>query len=399
MRQSKALVGSILFVLIMLLSFCLFVSGSSAADPVVLWVDPSTQTVGLQETFNVTIQVGNLPSPDGACGYEILLGWDPAILTGIDVTDVLFHSVMPESEWDNIWKIKSEINNTGVWFAFSFQDVPRALDGGYAPISGNHTLAVVTLMGASTGTSALRFLKTLIGDEYGSRIENIHSVGGSVVVGNPPPIITIVSPQNTTYSTTSVNLTVALSEPASWIGYSLDDDTNVTVTGNIFVPASNGPHTLVVYANDTTGEMGVSEKVYFTVDAEPPVASFTYSPQTPEAKLVFGTFIWNFTFDASASYDTVSSIATYFWEFGDGTNATGVTAIHHYRQSGTYDVTLNVTDQAGNKAIQTKTITINPAPEPLDVTFGLLAAIVIPVVWVPALWFYLARVRRKTKKT
>lgn len=47
-----------------------------------------------------------------------------------------------------------------------------------------------------------------------------------------PPTISIISPENMTYSVNNVSLTFTISEPASWIGYSLDGQTNVTITGN-----------------------------------------------------------------------------------------------------------------------------------------------------------------------
>ena len=34
--------------------------------------------------------------------------------------------------------------------------------------------------------------------------------------------------------------------------------------------------------------------------------------------------------DASASFDTGGSVATYAWDFGDGGSATGVTSTHQY---------------------------------------------------------------------
>jgi hypothetical protein len=84
-------------------------------------------------------------------------------------------------------------------------------------------------------------------------------------------VITILSP-GSTYYTTSIPLTFTVNEATSWIGYSLDSQANVTFgtnkpagtySKNIFV--NYGSHYLIVYANDTSGNMGASGKVYFTV--------------------------------------------------------------------------------------------------------------------------------------
>lgn len=86
------------------------------------------------------------------------------------------------------------------------------------------------------------------------------------VVDPPSPAITVVSPENKIYATSSVPLNFAVSEPTSWIGYSLDAQHNVTVTGNATLSGlSYGYHNITVYANDTSGNMGSSGTVCFTV--------------------------------------------------------------------------------------------------------------------------------------
>jgi len=82
-----------------------------------------------------------------------------------------------------------------------------------------------------------------------------------------PPIITILTPQNTTYAVSNVTLSFTVNEPTSWIGYSLDGLQNTTITGNTtLVAVADGQHTLIVYANDTIGNAGVSETVHFSVN-------------------------------------------------------------------------------------------------------------------------------------
>jgi PKD repeat protein len=398
LKQSKTAKHPTWLALIVILAFCFCIPRSNAAGEAILSIDPPAPAVAVGEIFNVSIRIDNLPSPNGATGFQIEVAWDPRVLTGINMSDVIFHSVTPESEWDNIWGIQNIVNNTGgkLAYAYTFQDSDRAKEGGYAPISGNHTLAVVTFKGTATGVSPLTFVLLNVGDANAQAIP-CTALNGEVTVGNPFPTLAITSPENTTYATTSVGLAFKPSKNVSWIGYSLDGLANVTVTGNVSMTISDGQHDLVIYANDTAGQMGASEKIYFTVDTTPPVASFTYSQTTPEAQLVHGAYRWNFTFDATESHDPLSNTLTCFWDFDDGTNGTGLTISHVYKQSGSFDVNLTVTNEAGIPASQVKTITINAASEATGFPFGLIAIILIPVLWIPALSYYLMRTRKKKK--
>jgi hypothetical protein len=63
------------------------------------------------------------------------------------------------------------------------------------------------------------------------------------------------------------------------------------------------------------------------------------------------------TLDADSSTDN-SGIASYSWDFGDGTTGTGRTVTHTYTDSGTYTATLSVQDAAGNTAISSVTLTV-----------------------------------------
>ena len=89
----------------------------------------------------------------------------------------------------------------------------------------------------------------------------------------------------------------------------------------------------------------------------PPVASFAYSPSSGESPLTV-------SFDASSSYDSDGTIATYQWTFGDGSNGTGVTTSHTYTSAGTYIARLTVTDDGGATDSATRTIQVfAPSPE------------------------------------
>jgi len=86
-----------------------------------------------------------------------------------------------------------------------------------------------------------------------------------------PPIISILSPKNEKYETSEVSLTFMVNEPNSWLGYSIDGQDTLTITGNTTLSGlTSGEHTLTVYATDTSGNDG-SETISFTTAAVFPI--------------------------------------------------------------------------------------------------------------------------------
>jgi hypothetical protein len=77
--------------------------------------------------------------------------------------------------------------------------------------------------------------------------------------------IRLISPQNMTYYSSSIPICFTLTKPASWIGYSLDNQQNMTISSNTILAVSDGLHQIVMYANDSLGTMVSSEIVHFTV--------------------------------------------------------------------------------------------------------------------------------------
>lgn len=91
-----------------------------------------------------------------------------------------------------------------------------------------------------------------------------------------------------------------------------------------------------------------------------PVAAFNFTPNPP---LPFQRIV----FDASATTDegiACGANCTYRWDFGDGTSASGVFATHEFKETGTFQVRLTVTDARGASTTLAESISVGDLEEP-----------------------------------
>ncbi len=89
---------------------------------------------------------------------------------------------------------------------------------------------------------------------------------------------------------------------------------------------------------------------------ENPVAQFSYTPATPQP----GEEV---LFDGSASTAPAgATLVAYRWDFGDGASADGVLVTHTYSQTGSYTVTLTVTDDQNRQATAAQTLSVASPP-------------------------------------
>jgi len=104
--------------------------------------------------------------------------------------------------------------------------------------------------------------------------------------GSVPPAVCITSLESmATYVSNDVSLNFSVNRPVTWVGYSLDGEDNVTITGNTTLSGlSAGLHNVTVYARDYLDNIGVSETVSFIVEA--PFPTMLVAASTASAVII-----------------------------------------------------------------------------------------------------------------
>jgi uncharacterized protein YneR len=173
-----------------------------------------------------------------------------------------------------------------------------------------------------------------------------------------PPTITITSPQETTYSTTEVALTFTIDEPVLWISYCLDDEDNVTITGNTTLSDfSEGEHTIKIFARDTTGNTGISNMATFKVDTTPPTITVT-SPE--ETTYSTGNVFLEFTINEETTW------ISYSLDEADNVTITSDSVLSALSE-GPHNIIVFATDYAGNTGASS-TVQFTISITPVDTT-------------------------------
>ncbi|PWK54179.1 M14 family zinc carboxypeptidase [Pleionea mediterranea] len=116
-----------------------------------------------------------------------------------------------------------------------------------------------------------------------------------------------------------------------------------------------GEYVIYIQAQDSEGNNGPVSALLVTVNSnQSPLADFSVTCDSLDCH-----------FDASNSSDD-SSIESYQWQLSDGAQLTGVTANHRFVESGSYQITLIVTDDRGATGEQSMMLEItapNQNPE------------------------------------
>ena len=158
---------------------------SKAVEPVRVYVDPSS-VVDPPVFFNVSVKLENVLD---LAGVEWQLKWDPTVLNAVNITEVMFHEVTPQSDWDNIQRNWLDTDNViGVArYSYVYTDGVKARENGYLPISGNHTMAIIEFQVTGIGNCTLDFTDSVLGDMNAIPMDHENANGFFSNSVAPPP--------------------------------------------------------------------------------------------------------------------------------------------------------------------------------------------------------------------
>ena len=124
---------------------------------------------------------------------------------------------------------------------------------------------------------------------------------------------------------------------------------------------NQGEYTVTLKVTDNDGKSGsTSHNLIVEEPNEPPLAAFTFSPQS-------GLYPLAVTFDASTSTDPDGQIVQYEWDFGGEQTGSGQTVVYTFQEKGLYTVTLTVYDDDDASATASGTIEVLGLLPPLNV--------------------------------
>jgi len=244
--------------------------------------------------------------------------------------------------------------DTAVQFDGSASSDPDGTIASYDWDFGNGTTGTGATPTA-TYTEAGTFDVTLTVTDDAGATNSVTTTVEIVAAANESPVANPGGPYNGTVDVAVQFDGSASSDPDGTIAsYSWDFGNGTTGTGATptatYTEAGTFDVTLTV-----TDDAGATNSVTTTVEI---VAAANESPVANPGGPYNGTVGTAVQFDGSASSDPDGSIASYSWDFGNGTTGTGATPSATYTEAGTFNVTLTVTDDAGATNSVTTTVVI-----------------------------------------
>jgi PKD repeat protein len=222
----------------------------------------------------------------------------------------------------------------------------------YAWDFGDDTTSTAASPSHSYQASGTYQVTLVVKDDKGATGKVSHPVTVTVPAANQPPVAAFTS--SCTELVCAFDGSTSADSDGTVASYAWDfgDDATSTVAKPSHTFAAAGSYSVQLTVKDDAGSTDtVTRSVTVTKAAnQAPVAAFTSS-----------TSALAVSFDGSTSTDSDGTIASYAWKFGDGSTGTGKTTSRTYAGTGTFSVTLTVTDNTGATKSLTKKVSVAPA--------------------------------------
>ncbi|WP_421732521.1 alkaline phosphatase [Cellulomonas sp.] len=188
---------------------------------------------------------------------------------------------------------------------------------------------------------------------YGRQLDLVDVVrhqglGATGVVPNLPPITKFTVTGGELSATSDATAASDLDGTIAAYDWSWGDGGTSTGLTSSHTYATGGTYNVTLTVTDNAG--GTSSLVHQVVVANPNVG--------PTPVITSSSTGLTGLLDGTGSTDPDGTIASYQWNFGDGTSASGATVSHAYTGSGIYTVALTVTDDDGVATTTTAPLTI-----------------------------------------
>jgi N-acetylneuraminic acid mutarotase len=200
--------------------------------------------------------------------------------------------------------------------------------------------------------------------------------------GTVMPKLSLLSPENKTYASNNVSLIISVNRATNWIGNSLDDKENVTISGDTILSGlTDGLHKLIVYINDTFGNTISSDIIQFSVDTKPPIIS-VLSPENRS----YGEL----DIQSTITIDEPVSWIGYILDGQEMVTITGNVTLAVLSE-GSHFINFYATDSIGNNGSSVR-IYFNVAPFP---TLIVISTILIVIIILMAAYLFLNRKQKE----
>jgi len=383
---ARALLTACCIISILAVAFTGVVSAQTQ-EPIMALTPSSYTAHVLGESFSVNITAINVHDLNLWNAY---VTWDPAVLSFVGATEGAFlrddqgnyfDSSMPKTGGNllnNTVKVQDSrlsdtgVNGSGVLATLTFTINSPCVD---SPITLNNTLFQDSAKPSNSIAHQVQNSRVTL-TPIGSLVAN---AGGDQVVNEDTPVIlnaskTYPQEENLTYTWTFL------------------DGKLVSLNGMVATHVFDIPGVYPVNLTVTDREGNVSrDSIDITVkDTTLPVAIIALEDVLPNQTI---TVEQQVTFSGASSFDPENgTIISYYWDVGSGDvndtfelSTSSVTC--KYRQAGTYNVSLTVTEDGGNNDTATFTIYIRRGSDPLNQTnIAILAAITVIVLVCSPTW-------------